>query len=161
MLMLLALQTALPSEMGPAWGEFARRPALRQISDKVEIGTLGVLDRSTGTLRYWMRLTRVDKGQETVRWADSKSCAAVQGVLEGMAALPVPTLAPPGIGEKEPVKIMMDGVGYSLRTRSTYDGWPGSTTISSNVNTPLAAWVDKSLLDLADCWSATQPRRAT
>lgn len=155
-LALAAAQAAIPFELGPAWGEISRRPALRRVSDKVEIGTVG-RDPRTKKLRYWLRHTRTEGGSQRVRWANSANCPAVQTMLESVQELAVPKPAPPGLSEI--TSITLDGIGYSLRIPATFGGRYADMTVTSNIGTPLAYWVDDSLKRLEVCWTDQQPTR--
>jgi hypothetical protein len=157
-LALLSAPAALPAQLGPAWGEFSRRPALRRMSESVEIGTLG-MDRQTKKLRYWLRYTKAGHGAVTTRWADSKTCPEVTGILERMQGLSMPQPAAPGIGEEKEIEITLDGIGYSLRAPAQFGRKVGNFTMSSNVGTPLAQWTDDSFRRLEACWTETQPKR--
>ena len=151
--LLLAANSPLPPQLGPAWGEFSRSPALQRTRTTVEIGTLGS-DRRGGPLQYWLRRTVVERWVETVSWTDTRRCAAVRPALRAMAELAPPRFAPPGMGPAGP--IVMDGVGYRLRAPSQY----GGIAIDSNVGTPLAQWVDSTLGALRSCWTTKVPERA-
>lgn len=139
-------------ELGPAWAEFSRSPALKREKTTVEIGTLG-FDRARGELRFWLRRTVSRHGKEQVMWADSGTCPALRAALAAMRDLPVSRFAPPGFSRGR--SIIMDGIGYSLRSYSD----EGSLTMNTNVGTPLASWVDNTLQALSPCWTATIPKR--
>ena len=160
--MFVALIASLASavvELGDPWGEFSRRPALRGPSETVEIGTLG-MNRQSQKLRYWLRYTRAERlGKVTTRWADSETCSEVTGILERMRGLAVPQPDPPGIGERGPTRIVLDGAGYSLRAPAQFGPDAGKFLISSNIETPLAQWTDDSLRRLERCWTDEQPKR--
>ena len=154
--------TITTTRLNLAWAEFSRRPlgnSVRPAIDKVEIGSLG-RDRSSGKLRYWLRYTRTQAGSQTVRWADSAACPAVQPMLEGMRKLGPPYPAPHGVGDYGPSEVVLDGVGYFLRTPAMFSGLrqTGELTMRSNVGTPLAHWVEQSLELLDDCWAVQPPR---
>lgn len=151
-----AAQAAIPVELGPAWGEISRRPALRRIAEKVEIGTLG-RDPSTKRLRYWLRYTRTENGAQTLHWIDSANCSAVQVMLEAVQELTAPKPSPPGMADM--ISITMDGIGYSLRIPATFGSRNANMTLTSNIGTPLASWVDDSLRRLEPCWTDRQPAR--
>ena len=159
LLAFAAAQAAIPTELGPAWAEFSRQPALERIKETVEIGTLG-RERSTGKLRYWLRYTRTGNGVEQVRWADSATCTAVRQVLEDMREIETPQLNPPGVVPNQRISITVDGVGYLLRAPATFGDRTGNLTMSSNIGTPLADWVEASVKRLENCWTEVQPKRS-
>jgi hypothetical protein len=144
---------AHPVDLGPAWAEFSRKPALKREKTVVGIGTLG-FDRRRSQLDFWLRRTVTANGIEKVAWADSRTCPAVRPMIAAMRELPVARFAPPGFSEGSP--LIMDGVCYSLHSYSD----DGSLTVSTNVGTPLASWVEASLERLGPCWTSTIPKRA-
>lgn len=75
-----------------------------------------------------------------------------------MRKLPVPSPAPPGVGEYDASEIILDGVGYFLRTPATFPDQRGELSMRSNAGTPLAHWVDQSLQLLEGCWTQRPPR---
>ena len=137
-----------------AWAEFSKNPALHQGFESVQVGTLGS-DR--GRLHYWLRRTVKDGDKETITWSDSLSCATVRPVLAAMRNLPAPRPAPYGFDQRG--DITLDGVGYMLRTPARFGPHTADLTIRSNVNTPLAQWIETSLTALAPCWSSKVPGR--
>src|SRR5687767_9869634 len=154
--LLAALLAAapIPSELGPAWAEFSRAPALRLTRTKVEVGTLG-MDEERRQLHFWLRRT-VTTGtaqEEEVTWTDTRSCAAARPLLASMRDIPVPQFAP--IGSSEGPPIVLDGVGYRLRTYSDH----GMLTAETNVDTPVAAWIERALAELENCWGGRVPDR--
>ena len=150
---LLAV-SAVPPELGPAWAEFRRAPAAHLIKTKVEIGTLGY-DRQRGQLEFWLRRTVVSgtNEKEQVSWADTRSCVAAKPVIASMRDIPVPKFAP--IGSSDGPPIVLDGIGYSLRTYSDQ----GTLTSETNVDTPLASWIEGALKALGSCWTRLVPQR--
>jgi hypothetical protein len=50
----------------------------------------------------------------------------------------------------------MDGTGYSLRAPTGFAN--GTLTITSNVGSPLAAWIDGAFRTLEPCWSPVELR---
>ena len=149
------IATATPG-LGQAWAEMSRRPALRRFAERVEIGTLGY-DRERRMLHYWLRREVDQGGRKSVTWADSRDCTAVRPLLSSMRQIALPRPAPYGFDEGG--EITLDGVGYMLRTPARFGLAEGEITIRSNVNTPLAEWVEASMLALADCWTGTPPKR--
>lgn len=166
MLIALILQAAavaaLPSPPDVfaqrAWAHFSRAPALKGTSETVDVAIIAMPPRSNVAV-YAMRITRRRFQQaDTTGWADSRSCPAMLPALKAMRALAVPHPTVPGM-EQRPGSIMVDGIGYRLWTQARFDGGgEGRLDFDSNVGTPLAAWVDKSLDAVSRCWSAVEPR---
>ncbi|WP_010184185.1 hypothetical protein [Sphingomonas sp. PAMC 26605] len=162
MLLALALQAAstLPAPgdgfAEHAFAHFSRAPALAHSSETVDVA-LAYVPYSTAPAAYTMRLTRRRFQQsDAIFWADSRSCPAMRPVLDAMRAVALPNPRVPGIDSDG--DIIMDGAGYRLTTMARFaDGQDGELGYSSNVGTPLAAWVDHSLAALARCWSSRPP----
>jgi hypothetical protein len=76
-----------------------------------------------------------------------------------MRKLEAPQPDPPGIDPNQQISITMDGVGYLLRAPATFGDKSGKLTMSSNIGTPLAEWVETSLKRLENCWADVQPKR--
>ena len=157
MTIILAAFVALvpiPLELGSAWAEFSRAPAGHLTKTKVEVGTLGY-DRSRKRLDFWLRRTVVSgiERTEQVTWATTRTCAAARPALASMRDIPVPKFAPIGSSEGPPV--VLDGIGYSLRSYSDQ----GTLTEETNVDTPLASWIEQTLKALDQCWTRVVPER--
>jgi hypothetical protein len=73
-----------------------------------------------------------------------------------MAAVNLPAPAPYGIGKGS--YIVLDGIEYRLKAPASYAGAPGTVEITSNIGTPLANWVEASLVALEPCWKDTMPK---
>lgn len=140
-----------------AWAHFSRSPALRGTSERVDVATSGV-DPKSHVLFYAMRLTRTRFSQpDTVLWADSRTCPAVRPALAALGTLAMPRPSAPGIDP--PGDMVLDGVGYALAMPGRFaGGGEGQFSVSSNIGTPLAAWVDRSLKALEPCWSPVELR---
>ncbi len=69
----------------------------------------------------------------------------------------MPRPAPYGV-EAEAPTIILDGAFYELKAPSTFSN--GQMTISSNVGSPLAKWVNGAFAGLATCWSRVEPRES-
>ena len=155
-LLIAALLAAapIPSELGPGWAEFSRSPSPSLTTTKVEVGTLG-LDRERQQLDFWLRRTVTSGAEqrEEVSWADTRSCAAARPLLASMREIPVPRFAP--IGSSDGPPMTLDGTLYALRTYSDH----GVLTAETNVNTPVAEWVEAALGALEGCWGGRVPER--
>ena len=175
MLIALALQAAIvprpPRDVfaDRAWGHFSRTPTMGGVIESVEVATSTSALR-TKRLAYRMRLTRrqISRPAE-ILWADSRMCPAMLPVLRALQTLPPPRPSVPGI-EPMPGADIVDGVGYQLRVPAHFAGGgkvrsrlalgssDGQMWFYSNLGTPLADWVDKSLAALQRCWSPVEPR---
>ena len=151
---MLVAAASLPPSLGPSWAEFSRKPALRMTKTTVEVGTLGY-DRTRKELDFWLRrtVTTGPDGKEQVGWADTRTCAPARSTLASIRDIPVPRFAPVGSSEGPP--LMLDGVGYRLRTYSDH----GTLTAETNVETPLASWIEGALVKLEGCWGDKVPER--
>lgn len=96
------------------------------------------------------------------RWTDSDRCPAVMPILRGVrnismpkAVLPLPD--PEGFEDRQ--FLIMDGRNYELHvSSSTLDGQLTSEfSMSSNIGSELAVWVEEMLDELDKCWSTTVP----
>jgi len=157
MLVALLLQAVAADAFDQgAWGRFSRSPALAHRTERVAIATDGRDDGQQGTLHYKLRLTTTaPERPDTVLWANSRTCPAVRKVVASLRTLAPPRPAPPGFDE--PAAILLDGVGYELSVPALDPYGQSRVTWRSNVDTPLAAWVDRSLAALAPCWSPAPP----
>ncbi|HEX5183782.1 MAG TPA: hypothetical protein VFW19_11605 [Allosphingosinicella sp.] len=144
----------IPAELGRPWAEFSREPAGHLITIKVEVGTLGY-DHTHKQLDFWLRRSVVKGFQKhaQVTWADTRTCIAARPVLASMRNITVPKFAP--VGSSPGSQIVLDGVSYSLSTYSD----EGKLTAETNVNTPVAAWIELALKDLDSCWTSVVPER--
>lgn len=149
MLAILALlaATADQAPLPMQWAQFSRSPALRGVSETVDVATG---NRVSNEFPYRLRLTIYPKqGEPTVKWTNSAACPAARVVVASMTSIKMPSPAPYGVpGGSQ--SITVDGTQYSLTAPSSDN--MGKITISSNVDSPLAAWIDASLKQLAPCW---------
>jgi hypothetical protein len=155
--LVLSLAGAAPLDLqtSPAWGEFSVAASLNRTVKTVEIGTIpGRAGRAR--LAYGLRLTEKSAdGVITVRYADTRSCAAADGVITQMEALAIPSGRAP---HNSKVNVFtLDGALYTLRMPVDLGDRSGQVSLSSNVETPLADFVDESLAALKGCWNATPP----
>ncbi|WP_052761832.1 hypothetical protein [Aurantiacibacter luteus] len=141
---------------------FSRSPS--QVGEP-EIVAIGVL-RGEGRLQFWFRRTvprRAEDGSETppeISWTDTRRCPAARDAVVAATQIEPPAIHVPGIPVRPDgsVILSMDGVRYAIRASSHYDSYVGHDMVfESNVNTPLANWVEGSLAILAPCWSAQEP----
>jgi hypothetical protein len=154
LLFLMAATTSLPAELGPAWAEISKKPALLDHSTVVEVGTLG-FDKESRQLVYWLRKQEIaPNGTVKTSWAASSSCEVTKPMLVELSQMQTPAVSPPGVAQ--PTSLMLDGIQYRLRAPSSFGG---QIEISSNLETPLAVWVAASLVKLAGCWTDKVPTR--
>ena len=154
---LIALAAAAPG-LGDGFAQFSRSPALRKERVEVAVGVLGT-DRASGKTLYWARRVVTDRSGPVTTFADSNTCPSIHHVLDGLAKLEVPTPQVPGLNQPDEFKIIMDGTGYRLTASTQYAGQLGQVTFGSNIDTPLAAWIDDSLARLQGCWTHLPPER--
>jgi hypothetical protein len=150
-LLVLMADIAPPDAFLSSWAQFSRSRSLIYVIETVDVAT--VERGSANTFRYKLRLTRKNlKGARQVRYADSGNCPAIQNVIKSMKSLKMPAPAPYGWWDG-PLRLrVQDGIGYSLSAPSSDSN--GQMTISSNMGSPLAAWVDSALKKLEPCWIA-------
>lgn len=154
----IVLEAAVPTPdvfASRAWGRFSRGPALAGDDETVEIA----LDGSTGNRpEYKLRLTRQSPGRPAERlWTNSRTCPAVRVVLERLRALTPPPIVPLGF-EPQSQEVIVDGIGYSLTAPLADPFGRAKITWTSNMGSPVAAWVDDSLIRLKPCWSVVELR---
>lgn len=140
-----------------AWGKFSRESVRAHTSETVELA----LDGKMGNQReYKLRLTLHSFNAPDERsWTNSRTCPAVRIVLERLHALKPPAIVPPGF-DPQSTEILVDGTAYDLMVPTADAVGQSRITWSSNIGTPLAAWVDDSLALLKPCWSMVELRVA-
>ena len=152
-MLFLALVAAIAPPSSPLprqWASLSRAGALSRVSETIDIAT-GDAQRSP-VFRYRLRLTVArPNGTVAISWIDSAACPAVRPVIAGMRDIPMPRPAPYGVGDEQRF-IVLDGASYSLTTPSNDPS--GTLTITSNIGSSLAKWVDASFAALAPCWRA-------
>jgi hypothetical protein len=147
----LALLAAQPWPADDGWARFSAHQQLARIEVDVAIGTMPG-PTSKGDLVYWVRRTtkRPDQWPEIAR-TDSIRCPAILAMVRSMRDIPAPRPVPPMLDGAD-IVVTADGVSYELQAPAAYPGrGTGVMTISSNVGTPLAAWVEHSLAALGQC----------
>jgi hypothetical protein len=147
--LLAFLEGAAQSELPRQWAQFSRSGALSHVSEIVDIATG---DRGNSVqFRYVLRFTKRSlKAKAEIAWADSTTCPAVRSIIESMQKIKMPSPAPYGLPDQS-MTLTLDGTAYSLTAPSSDN--MGKLTISSNVGTPLAHWIDASFKRLATCWT--------
>ena len=142
-LALLAVQ-AQPADDG--WARFSAHHYLPHVDIDVAIGTTR---SDKGDVTYWVRRsTRRPRQWVEVSSTDSVRCPAILEMVRSMRDLPVPRPAPP-LQDSTDIVVTADGTGYELHAPIASPGM--DVTLSSNVGTPLADWVEGSLTALGQC----------
>lgn len=137
-----------------SWGHFERSEALSHQVDTVDISTIGKTgDRFEFRLR--LRSSKL-RGPVITKWADSRTCPAIGEALTRLRALAPPVIVPPGF-DPEPTEILVDGAGYSLTVPAADIAGQSTLTWTSNVGTPLATWINRTLKTLGPCWKQDGP----
>ena len=156
MILILLMQTAQVDAvtLPGAWATFTRAGALSHVNETVEIATDNT---ERDHFDYKLRFTRTTLRDREILWTNSRTCPAVRPMLQQMRDIAMPRPAPYGV-EGEETEIVMDGAYYELQAPSNFSN--GNLTITSNVGSPLATWVDDAFVKLAACWSKVELRVA-
>ncbi|GAA0296848.1 hypothetical protein GCM10009087_03300 [Sphingomonas oligophenolica] len=149
LIVALALEAVQPPPADNGWARFSAHQARSRIAVDVAIGTTR---SASGKPVYWVRRTTKRPGQwAEVSRTDSVRCPAVLTMLRSMRDLPAPRPAPPLLDNAD-IVVTADGTGYELHAPAAYPGkGEGEMTLSSNIGTPLADWVERSLAALRPC----------
>jgi hypothetical protein len=110
------------------------------------------VQRSAVREQFSLRRTSTDRSDAvSVTQTNTTDCPSVLPLLREVEKLelPHPDLLTFG---KEAKFITMDGAGYSLTIPALYDGAISNIAVRSNVSTPLAQWIDRTLKALEPCW---------
>ena len=157
---IFALVLGLSTPFDPAghagWAEFGVKPSLRQSEELVQIGTIPG-KTEPGEYAYWLRHTRTTAGVQTVRFTDTASCPAANEVLARIEAFEIPSATAPHNWQN--IVITMDGARYHMKAPLRFGDRTGSVSLESNVQTPLAEFVNANLKALENCWSEELPSR--
>lgn len=142
---------------GSVWAEFSASPSLaRRVTEAtVHIGYLSLVGQGRDArTEHWLRqTTKHFDDTMLVQWTDTLSCPSAHGVLSSISALEIPRPMEGGIFE-----VSADGTNYSLSTKGRYaSGRHASLSISATEGTPLAEWVEHSMVALDDCWVDQPP----
>lgn len=156
MLLAVALQVAPAAEDAFArrsWGHVRREEALSRRMVRIDMAS--EWDVKAKRFEHKFRLiSRGHEGEMATLWASSRTCEGAEEVAS-LAGLPLPRPQTPSFD----TEIIVDGVGYSVTVQVGYGRQSsGPLTFSSNVGTPLAAWVDGAIAKLEHCWSPVEPR---
>lgn len=157
-MILTALSLALaPLSTEPVPFLTITRSATGLATTQIEIGVLP----GSNQRHYWLRRVESGQGEITVSWTDTQICAGSrESVVVAARQVAPPEIAVPGIPVTEDgsVVITLDGVQYSFEARSHYEGnISSSLSFTSNVGTPLADYVERSIAALEPCWAEDMP----
>lgn len=131
------------------WAQFGRSGALSGVTETVDVAT--GKRKGEADFPYRLRFTKtLSGGAPQVRWAESAACPAVRAVIASMRNIKMPSPAPYGMPGGS-MEVIVDGTGYFITAPSSDIG--GKLTISSNIGSPLALWIDASFKRLAPCWT--------
>jgi hypothetical protein len=119
---------------------------------KVSIGTSDASQRPTV---YWFRRSIDKPGEEKrVDQVDTRACPRLLDALRALENLPAPKPAPPFLSSDE-ISVTVDGIGYALTIPAAYaNRSTGDMTLTSNIGTPLAEWIEQTLATIEVCTSA-------
>lgn len=129
------------------WAEFSRAGALSHVREMVEVRT--ARSEAPNRMEYELIYTRESLQTKEIFSTTSVACPAVRTVIVSMRALPMPRPAPYGV-EGDSGELVLDGTTYTLSVPTDFTA--GRMTISSNVDSPLAIWVDGAFTALKPCW---------
>lgn len=156
---LAAMEDPAPAADMPSgkWATVRIEPSFAETRTEIAIGTLRY-DQQAQQLDYWMRREeRKIRGDGlAVRWADSRTCAAMRPAISAMRHVRAMQVAPPGFVESSPPPL--DGTLYTLEAPGVFPGSRiANLRITTNVGTSLAAWAERLKADIADCWTTKAP----
>ncbi len=146
---LIAMPIAARAQTDEGWIKFSAHHALSHVDIDVSIGT----QITGGQEIYWIRRTTQKLGRQTgASQIDSRSCPRILPALRSLSDLPMPQPKLP-FPSDAPIIVTADGIGYSLTVPVAYPGefLTHDVTLTSNVGTPLAAWIDDALAIVDSC----------
>jgi hypothetical protein len=164
--------SAIADGVGPGFLRFSASRTLMKKSHSivVSVGLFSKRDDDGG----WVRATDEDvwfqgviDGSEVgtpgqYRWTDGAACPAAISQLRKLqsVAMPKPVLPIPIDDQAEQGDIYLDGRVYSLDLESAnVNGQAvGAVSLSTNLDTDLARWVEGMLAALEPCWTRAAPR---
>ncbi len=112
---------------------------------------------------HWMVRRSWGRGEVTegVLWADSRTCAALTGVLAAMEAEVAAWPDVPGLGRTDDrIGMVMDGSEVRFWNQWARIGTEGTVVkleIEGNVNSPAYGWWTTARDELSACWLEEQP----
>jgi hypothetical protein len=148
----ISLSSASETPLLREWGHFARSGTLSHLDEQVSIANDST---ENNQFEFKLRYTRTSLNDKEILWANSRTCPAIKPLLRSMRDIQMPKPQPFGIDDMD-AEITLDGAGYVLDVPSNFAN--GRLTISSNVGSPLATWIDGALKALDRCWSKVELR---
>ena len=135
------------------WATITREPARAREKTTLAFGTLGVARNDPFQLAYYSKRT-IQRPEESpqVQWADSISCPALRTALERLGGLSPPPVNVPGFPSAKGTSaenVIIGGIIYTLRL--------DRLSFSTNIDSGLAEWTEKTLRALEPCWRKEAP----
>jgi hypothetical protein len=172
---VLILPAIAMAETYPGFLKFSASTTLRKNDEHivVHVGMFagaaedgGAIDRKNQPV--WFQGTFSDRngwaGPKRIGWTDSNRCPQALAELKKVRQIgsPKPILPMLPDDKEDDVEygdVYVDGRVYELDVDSSnYNGQSaGEFHASSNVDTPLASWVEKMIVTLQPCWSREMP----
>lgn len=118
--------------------------------------------------RRWVARRQSGRGSEFsahTRWADSKSCPALAGVLWSLSRLEIASIDVPGItplrpsAGVEPLPLPVDGPVFSLWGSGMQPSGAPMSISATGIGGELDTWGRSAERELSGCWSEQEPRR--
>ena len=146
---MFATALALTTSKYDGWATFSAHHALSRLDIDVKVGT----QITGGEELYWIRRTIRKPGRKPqTSQVDTRSCPQMLITLRSLRDLPMPRPKLP-FPSDDPIVVTADGIGYSLTVPVAYPGTflTQDVTLTSNIGTPLATWVDDALARVDSC----------
>ena len=144
------------------WGQFSRRYELPRRDGADDVRVFSAFELPSKARIWIVRRETFGPNQATrVRYADSRSCPTLLPQLHALGRLQMPVIDAPQLPRTSPTpptSLMVDGIKYSIEVPALFDTWSGRVRMSSNMNTPLARWVEEAFASWDDCWRGEMPR---
>ena len=151
----LIVAASEPTAADQGWAQVSAWHALSKLTIEMSIGTL---EGDPGPEGYWVRRTLSGPNRQTATiTTDTRRCAGILPVLKALDTLPTPHIITPlretvDTGGVTNLTVIADGVGYSLSVPADYGRRAGDgLTITSNVGTPRADWVERLQAAVRSC----------
>jgi hypothetical protein len=153
-LIMALLQVAAVEPLPHQWAKFSRGGGLSQSTETVEISVAKRSDSRDSSYRLRL-VTQSMRGVADIRWADSATCPGMQSLIERMRDIQMPPPAPPSLAPDQTIISMLDGLEYTLTTRTS--DIDGSVTLRSNTGSSTARWIDTLFDKLSPCLTRVSP----
>lgn len=137
---------------------------IESLSRQWTVNSFYIVRKGAPSAPFWVIRSQVRhpfSGALHLRWADSRSCPAVEKVLVAMEDLPLVRPDAPRLGREFNIPGRgPDGVDHIFWNRDARSG-PKDTGVSleieSSSGSPVALWWDDASIQLAKCWAETPP----